>query len=187
MSQNESLTPKLISGKVIPLGLAALLLVADFFTKLWVMAEIPLGTLHSTWLGGFLNIIHVRNTGAAFSFGHDFPDFIRVITMILIPLGVLVAVLVYFLIDKKMSLSTRYAIALILSGGLGNQIDRIFYGEGVVDFIQVKIYGFLGMEFFPTFNVADSCITIGGALLILTFLFEGRKKKPVPQDKKAGQ
>jgi signal peptidase II len=57
-----------------------------------------------------------------------------------------------------------------VGGGIGNLIDRILRPQGVVDFISVNMYGFLGMERFATFNIADSAITIGEILLILGFL-----------------
>ena len=58
----------------------------------------------------------------------------------------------------------------MLGGGLANMVDRVFRPQGVVDFVDVKFYGLFGMERYPTFNVADSSVVVGGILLLVTFL-----------------
>jgi signal peptidase II len=62
-------------------------------------------------------------------------------------------------------------VAGIIGGGIGNIIDRIFRPAGVVDFISVKFYGILGMERWPTFNIADSSVVVCCLLLLVTILF----------------
>jgi len=59
-----------------------------------------------------------------------------------------------------------------LGGGIGNLIDRIFRSFRVVDFISVKVYGFLGFERWPTFNVADASLVVSGILLAALLLFD---------------
>jgi signal peptidase II len=71
----------------------------------------------------------------------------------------------------------RWATAGILGGGIGNLIDRIFRSEGVVDFISIKFYGFLGFERWPTFNIADSSVVVCCLLLFITILFSFKKTK----------
>lgn len=65
--------------------------------------------------------------------------------------------------------------SLILGGGVGNIIDRIFRPLGVVDFIDVRFYGLFGLERWPTFNIADSAIVVGGILLIISLLTSIRR------------
>ena len=160
----------------IPFVVAAVLIGLDQGTKVLVESLIALNTLGWASPGDFLWIIHVRNTGVAFSMGGDLPDWIRVVLFIGIPLAVMVGLVVFYWRDTALTMLQRWSLALILAGGLGNQIDRIFRPEGVVDFISVRLYGFLGMERFATFNVADSCITVGGALMVLSLLLGWRKR-----------
>lgn len=79
-------------------------------------------------------------------------------------------VLVYYVRGRGLTPLLRWAMGLILGGGTGNLIDRIFRPEGVVDFISVNMYGLFGMERFATFNIADSAITIGEILLVIGIL-----------------
>jgi len=82
----------------------------------------------------------------------------------------------YCLISKKLPLIQRYAIAVIVGGGAGNLIDRIFRPEGVVDFISFSLFGVFGLDRFPTFNIADMSITIGAAILLISgFLMEEKE------------
>lgn len=70
------------------------------------------------------------------------------------------------------------ACALSGGGGTGNLIDRIFRGGfRVVDFISVKVYGFLGFERWPTWNIADASLVISGILLAVSLLFESSETK----------
>ncbi|WP_461252145.1 signal peptidase II, partial [Treponema sp. R8-4-B8] len=71
----------------------------------------------------------------------------------------------------------RWALAGIIGGGIGNIIDRIFRSDGVVDFISVNIYGLLGMQRWPTFNIADSSVVVGCILLLVTMFFTPKKKE----------
>jgi len=70
-------------------------------------------------------------------------------------------------------------VAGIIGGGLGNLIDRIFRPQGVVDFISVNFYGFLGFSRWPTFNIADSSVVVCGILLFLSVAFPKTRKKEV--------
>jgi signal peptidase II len=171
MSEKPSLAPR-----IWPLVAAALVIAADQFTKALIVANIPTGTVGWAWGGDFFWLTHQRNTGVAFSLGNGLPDSVRHIAFIAVPLLVLVGLAIYAWRDRSLTSLQRWALGLILGGGLGNILDRIFRPEGVVDFLSVRLYGFLGMERFATFNVADSAVTIGGALVILS-LFLGRRRK----------
>jgi signal peptidase II len=163
-------------NRIVPLVVAALLILADQLSKLAVMAWIPINSVGWASPGDLLWLVHVRNLGVAFSMGDNLPDWLRVSLFILIPLGVMVAFLVFYWRDKTLTGLQRWSLALIVAGGLGNQIDRIFRPEGVVDFLSVRLYGLFGMERFAIFNVADSCISVGGALFVLSLLLGMRKR-----------
>ena len=64
---------------------------------------------------------------------------------------------------------------VLVGGGLGNYVDRIFRPAGVVDFLDFKFYGIFGLERWPTFNVADMTVVISGILLFISFLIPTRK------------
>jgi len=113
---------------------------------------------------GFFNITHIRNKGAAFGMLSSLPEFWRSAFFITVTLVAVVAIIA--LIMKTNEGLLVYAFSLIAGGALGNVIDRIRYGE-VVDFIQWYIKSY----YWPSFNVADSAITIGVALLAFEMLF----------------
>ena len=161
--------------RVWPLVAAALVIALDQFTKALILSSVPLGTVAWKWGGDFFWLTHQRNTGVAFSLGNGLPEVVRHWLFIVVPLAVLAFVAVYTWRDKTLTLLQRWGLGLILGGGLGNIVDRIFRPDGVVDFLSFQLYGFLGMERFATFNVADSAVTVGGALFVLSLIL-GRRK-----------
>ena len=86
------------------------------------------------------------------------------------PLLVIIAVYVIYFRSNEFTKMQRWAICGILGGGIGNLIDRFFRPEGVVDFMDCYFFGIFGMERWPTFNVADSAVVVGGIVFVLTFL-----------------
>jgi len=164
------------SARFWPLFAAAVVVALDQFTKALVTAAIPLGTVAWSWGSDFFWLVHQRNTGVAFSLGNGLPEGVRHVLFIAVPLAVLALLAVYAWRDKSLSTLQRWGLGLILGGGVGNIIDRVFRPDGVVDFLSVRLYGFLGMERFATFNVADSGVTVGGALIVLSLIL-GRRRK----------
>lgn len=131
----------------------------DQFSKWLVAGTVALGQSLDV-IKGCLRLWHVRNTGAIWGFfsGHDS----KLVPMIITALAIIALVIVgYFFLrtpgGRRLELT---AYAFILGGALGNIIDRLRLGY-VVDFIDV----FVRSWHWPTFNVADSCITIGVLLL----------------------
>ena len=109
---------------------------------------------------GFFNITHVRNYGAGFSILQNARLFLSLISIIAI------VVLVYLLVTtKKKDTLTSMSYLMVISGALGNLLDRLRQGY-VVDFLDFKIFGWD----YPVFNVADIFITIGCFLLIIISL-----------------
>jgi signal peptidase II len=165
---------EVVKKKILPLSLTALILLLDQGVKAFIVKNWPLegtfiwppaGSVTETvskndFLNDFLYIVHVRNKAIAFSLGQNLPDQVRFVLFTIAPILVLGFLFWYYLRSRDFTGLQCWAVAGILGGGLGNLIDRIFRPDGVVDFISVKFYGILGMERFPTFNVADSSIVI---------------------------
>lgn len=169
------------AAKLWPLLLTVLIILADQATKFIIVKTIPPFTIGRSFLGGLLRIVHVSNTGVAFSVGDSLPDTIRHFLFAIIPLIVIILVLVVYFRNDSFTHLQRWAICGIVGGGLGNLIDRFVRAEGVVDFIDVKFFGILGFDRWPTFNVADSSIVVCGIILIISFIVsiaeEERTKK----------
>ena len=146
---------------------AAAVIVADQATKTLVLGRFALG--ERLELASFLNLVLVYNKGAAFSFLSDAAGWQ---TPLLVLFALAAAGIVTVLIVKKPQEKLLcVGLALILGGALGNLIDRLRFGQ-VVDFIDFHLRGY----HWPAFNVADSAITIGAALLILEgFLHHERR------------
>ena len=157
-------------AKLWPISLAVLIVILDQITKILVMKNIPLYTIGAQFFGDFLRIVHVANTGVAFSVGATWSETARRFLFSMIPLIVIGIVVVIYFRNNTWTKLQRWAIMGIVGGGLGNLIDRFFRAEGVVDFIDIKFYGLFGLERWPTFNVADSAVVVCGLLLIISFI-----------------
>ncbi len=155
--------------KLIPFSLTLLILLSDQITKAVIDASLRIGEKMEI-LGNFLWFWHVRNKGIAFSMGSGLPDQIKGVLFTLLPLAVLVILLVYYFRSRDVTGVQRWCFAAILGGGLGNLVDRLIRTGGVVDFISVKFYGILGMERYPTFNIADSSVVIAVTVMIISLL-----------------
>ena len=143
------------------------LLALDQASKLLIERHIPLHQARDV-IPGFFAIVHVQNTGAAFGMLAGIPGagtFFVVISLIAI-----VFICAYFRWIKDEEVWTPLCLALVLTGTVGNLIDRFRLGS-VVDFLDVHYQGL----HWPAFNVADSCITIGVLLLALKIVW-GEKK-----------
>lgn len=161
----------------LPFILTIALVVADQLSKLWIITAIPLNTIGFHIFGDFLRIIHVENTGVAFSMGQTLPYWLRFVGFVIFPAVVLTGIVIYYFRTDEFTRFQRWIIASLVGGGIGNIIDRIFRPDGVIDFIDFKFYGLFGMERFPTFNVADSTVVVTSILLMITFLLEKPKKE----------
>jgi len=137
--------------------------VVDQLTKHWAVSHLNDGHVdHVIWT---LQWNLSFNGGMAFGQGQGFGPFIAVIATI---------VVVVLLLSLRQQGTTRshVPIGLIVGGALGNILDRLFRGEG---FLHGKVIDFIDFQWFPIFNVADMCVNTGGALLILSYLFEKQK------------
>lgn len=124
-----------------------------------------------------LNLNYVRNQGAAWGMLSDAKDHIRVPFFFIVTILAIGAIAFYFATTPAHHKLARFSLALILSGAIGNFIDRVRLGY-VIDWIDVhwRIVGW--QYYFPNFNVADSAITIGVTLLMIdTVLVERQRHK----------
>jgi len=172
-------------ARYVPLILTVAVIVADQVSKAVIVAMVPRieTSGHITQvLGDFLRIIHTRNLGVAFSIGRGLPDGTRRVIFTIIPAIVLAGLLAYYVRGEGFTKLQRWAVAGIIGGGVGNLIDRIFRPEGVVDFVDVKFYGILGMDRWPTFNVADATVVVCGILLLAGILFQSSEAEREQED-----
>jgi len=150
---------------------SAVIIGLDQLTKIAIVKWVPLyGKIP---LNSFINITHQQNKGAAFSFLADAGGWQRwFFTGLATIVSIVIAVWIFQLRKQKLTVLTS-GLILILGGAVGNVIDRIRLGY-VIDFFQVLIAGWP----FPSFNVADSAITVGAGLIIIDALFiSGRKSE----------
>ena len=169
-----------------PFLLSIILLLIDQLTKTWVVRNIPVGTIYRSFFNDFLWIVHVRNTGVAFSLGVGASSLVRGLLFIVIPIGLMVLLSWSISSEKKIfTQGQKWLVAGIIGGGLGTITDRIFrFSSGVVDFISVKFYGILGMQRWPTFNISDSCVVVFSILLAFSLIFTKEIEIEEPKIKK---
>ena len=150
------------------LGIALIVVLLDQLTKVMVMRSMAYGDSHT--VTSFFNIVYWQNKGAAFSFLHAAAGWQR---WMFVGLGVVAAVFIVWMLRRHGGQRMfSWALALILGGAVGNVIDRLWHGY-VVDFIQMHWNDMA----FPSFNVADSAITVGAILLILDELRRVRSSR----------
>jgi signal peptidase II len=155
------------------LGLAAIVILADQVTKTLILGEFQY--LESRPVTSFFNLVRAHNTGAAFSFLADAGGWQR---WFFIGLGFAASAFIVWMIRSHPTQKLFcFAVSMIMGGALGNVIDRLLHGY-VVDFLQFR---FSVLEplfrggYFPSFNLADSAITLGAVCLILDELLRVRR------------
>lgn len=138
-------------------SVAAVVVLVDQLTKWWAVDRLARGPVHVV---GTLDLELTRNTGSAFSLFQGDTAVLAVVALAL--LGGLAV-----LVRRSPSNGRAAVLGLIIGGALGNLVDRVFRGDhgAVVDFVD--------LHFWPTFNVADSCIVVGCVLLAVSFLRGG--------------
>jgi signal peptidase II len=147
------------------LWLSILVLILDQASKLALTHHLALN--ESIQLASFFSLVYWQNPGAAFSLFADQPGWQRGF-FIFVALAA-TAVILYLLRRTRGRALFCAALALILGGAVGNVIDRFAYGH-VVDFLLFHWHDW----FYPAFNVADSGITVGAALLIIDSFWKDR-------------
>ena len=157
------------------LGLAAVVILADQVTKTLIMGEFKYGD--SRPVTEWFNLVRAHNKGAAFSFLADAGGWQR---WFFVGLGAVASVFIVWMLRSHPTQKLFcFAVSMIMGGAIGNVIDRLLHGY-VVDFLQFR---FALLEplfpggYFPSFNVADSAITLGAMCLILDEILRVRRGK----------
>lgn len=115
-----------------------------------------------------IDLCYHKNTGAAFSILEGKTTFLIILTSIFLLVGL------YLIISKRIKPPfLLISVALIIAGGIGNLIDRIFRGF-VIDYIEIKLFNF------AVFNFADICVVVGTILFLVFIIFLDKPKKDVP-------
>lgn len=150
---------------ILALVVGLLVLAADQYTKYFIMSTFELGQ-STDFIKGVIDIIYIHNKGGAWGImeGHTWGLLAMTVVIMLVCLALL------FKWGAKNKL-VFWAMSLILFGGVGNLIDRIFRDGNVVDFLHFEFW-----PTFPVFNVADCAIVIGVALLMLYFIVDTVKE-----------
>lgn len=158
---------------ILAVVIGVLLTIADQLLKLWAITSLkPIGSI--TVIEKVFSLTYVENRGAAWGIFAGASWY-----LIAMPIVIIAAIIIFLVVKKSRDPLLIWPAALIISGGVGNLIDRVFRGF-VVDFLQVTFIDF------PVFNLADCCITIGGALVILYVLLSDLKQRKAGGDKHAG-
>lgn len=142
------------------LAMAAVAVILDQIVKAWVRSALPKTGDTAPFIPGVLRLLHVENTGAAFSMGEGKGFFFVAIAVAFFILALLAV--------WKEELSVPFALALgaVAGGGIGNMIDRLVQGS-VTDFFATQFMDF------PVFNVADIFVTLGVICVLICLIREG--------------
>ena len=149
-------------------SLALICAVLDQASKIFMLDIYGITEKKSVEVTSFFNLVSVWNRGISFGMfqGHSFSNYFFIVSTSVI------AFILTRLIKKAKSKAEAYSFAMIVGGALGNLIDRFRIGA-VADFFDFHI----GEAHWPAFNVADSCVFCGAALLIISTLFQDKKSE----------
>lgn len=143
----------------------------DQITKAAISSRLPAHESYEV-IKGFFNLVYVMNPGAAFGFLAGASAAFRYIFFIGVTAVAILLIVYYLLKNRQASVITVISLTLIFAGAVGNLIDRIRFGA-VVDFLDV----YIGTWHWPAFNVADSAITVGAALMIGEMILLAKKRR----------
>lgn len=146
-------------------SIALVIVILDQLTKIWVDTDMRLYESIPV-IEGFFNLTYVRNTGAAFSMFADMSEVYRVPFFVGVAIVAAVAILYFVHTTPASQKLVLVACGCVLGGAVGNLIDRVAYGS-VIDFLDA----YYGDWHWPAFNVADTFISIGVGLLLLSSVF----------------
>ena len=145
------------------IGAAVLLL--DFITKMLVIGNMQLGEKIRI-IDGVFSLTYIRNKGMAWGLLQNQRWIFIIATVIIVTL-----MLIYILKNKNAHFTGKLGITLSVAGAFGNLIDRLFYEDGVIDFLCADFIDF------PIFNVADMSVCIGMGILVIYIMFFEQNKK----------
>ena len=157
-----------MNKKYFPLIIIFLIIVLiDQITKFYIASNFELFQSVEI-IRGFFNITYIRNSGVAFGmFSNLKGSFIQIVFIAIYIIAIISILILY----RETHGYSHIALSLIFSGAIGNLIDRIFRGE-VVDFMDFHWQNY----HWPAFNVADSCITVGVGLLMISIIISNEQR-----------
>jgi signal peptidase II len=148
----------------LPVGVAGAAVIADQVTKAWAIDHLADGHAdHVIWT---LQLNLAFNNGMAFGRGQGWGPLIGVLATLLV-------VVMLLSLGRQSGRVARLSTGLIIGGAIGNIADRAFRGNG---FMHGSVVDFIDLQWFPIFNVADICINVGGALMVIGFLMTDRRQ-----------
>ncbi|MFW6088948.1 MAG: signal peptidase II [Gemmatimonadota bacterium] len=147
---------------------AGVTLLLDVLTKQWIVSTLVMYEIRPVF-GEFFRLTYTHNPGAAF--GINIGEHSRLFFLVL-SLVALVVLIWMYRITPRGDVLRLTALALVCGGAVGNILDRLRYDAGVVDFIDI---GFGGARFW-IFNIADSAVSVGAVLLLISFYLEERRE-----------
>ena len=147
--------------------IAFLIVILDLISKQWIFNHLDFGS--ALVITPFFNIVHFQNTGAAFSFLSESSGWQRYFFIVVSMIAIVI--IIRLMRERLKQPLLCLALAFILGGAIGNLCDRSYYGF-VIDFIYVHYEAY----YWPAFNVADSFISIGVALILYDAF---KNKKPL--------
>lgn len=150
-------------------GVTGITVLLDVLTKQWVVNTLGLYEIRPV-LGDVFRLTYTHNPGAAF--GINIGEHSRLFFLALSLVALIVLVLMYRATSSR-DVMRLVAVALVCGGAIGNIIDRLRYEAGVVDFIDIGI----GELRFWIFNVADSAVSVGAVLLLVSFYLEEKRDR----------
>ena len=151
---------------------AFLILGADQFTKYYISANFVYGE-SVPFLKGFIDLQFIENSGSAWGMLSGNTWLLLTVTVV-----VMLVLITFLLKYGKRNKLLIWAVSLVISGGMGNLIDRIFRGGKVVDFLHFEFF-----PSFPIFNIADIAVVVGAGLLILYFIIDTVKESKNNKEK----
>ena len=151
-----------MNGRLRSAAIISGVVILDRITKIYIQRNFSPWDMKPV-IAGFFNIVHAENPGAAFGFLSESTSHWRGLFLVGVSLAVMAIIgTMLFRAGAKKNALLETALALVFGGAAGNMWDRLFRGT-VTDFLQF----FFGSYEFPSFNAADSAISIGACLLIL--------------------
>jgi signal peptidase II len=146
------------------------IILLDQITKYYIDSYMSVGDSFPV-IQGLFNITYVRNPGAAFGIFAKSPEIFRTVFLIAVTSAAMVLILFYVRMNRDRDVLMNMALSLIFGGAIGNLIDRIRFGE-VIDFLDF----YIGPHHWPAYNVADSAISTGAVLLLVTMIWKKGEK-----------
>ena len=162
--------------RLTPFVLTLAIVAADQIIKAIVVGQLPYLQPQEV-IGDLVRLTLVQNPAIGFSIGHDWPEGLRRVLFLILPVAVLALIVTYYVRTDDLSRGQRWLVAALIGGGLGNYTDRLFRPAGVVDFVDIKFFGILGMDRWPTFNLADSTVVVASLILLFSFLLESLRAR----------